>query len=119
MPGVRRSLLLSRTCATLAGCVVSASALAVDGVLEVNQACAAEGCFSGDEPGLPVTIDGSAGRSFPLTSDLVVPDAATHGIHVLANGQTDGVTLDLGGFTIRGPTTCPDPPTTACAPAGD
>ena len=30
---------------------------AVDGVLEINQACAVHtGCFSGDDPGLPVTI---------------------------------------------------------------
>jgi hypothetical protein len=104
---------------SLAGCLASASALAVDGVLEVNQACAAQGCFPGDAAGLPVTIDGSAGRSFRLTSDLVVPDAATQGIRVLANGNTDGVTIDLGGFAIRGPTRCPNPPTTACAPAGD
>ena len=42
-----------------------------NGVLEINQACAVHtGCFSGDDPGLPVTIDSSAGRSYRLTSDL-------------------------------------------------
>ena len=74
-----------------------------DGVLEINQACAVNtGCFSGDTLGFPVTIDGSAGRSYRLTGDLVVPDENTDGIFVTA----DLVTIDLGGFGIRGPVTC-------------
>ena len=47
--------------------------LAVDGVLEINHTCAVQtGCFSGDTAGYPVTIDGTAGRSYRLTGDLIV-----------------------------------------------
>ena len=43
---------------------VAAPALAVDGVLEVNQTCAVEtGCFAGDTAGFPVTVDGNSGDS--------------------------------------------------------
>ena len=50
--------------------LLSASpALAVDGVLEINQVCADKtGCFSGDAAGFPVTI-GTAG-SYRLTGNL-------------------------------------------------
>jgi parallel beta-helix repeat protein len=68
-----------------------------EGVLEINQACAVNtGCFSGDASGYPVTIDGSAGRSYRLTSDLVVPDQNTDGIRV----ASPSVSIDLGGFEI-------------------
>lgn len=68
-----------------------------DGVLEIHPACAtASGCFSGDAPGYPVVIDGSAGRSYRLTGDLVLPDANTTGILI---GAPD-VRIDLGGFRI-------------------
>jgi len=71
--------------------------LATDGVLEINQTCAAQtGCFSGDTAGYPVTIDGTAGRSYRLTGDLVVPDADTDGIVV----STGDVGIDLNNFTI-------------------
>lgn len=70
---------------------------ASDGVLEINQACAINGgCFSGDSDGYPITIDGSAGNSYLLTSDLVVPDVDTHGILV----GTAAIGIDLNGFTI-------------------
>ena len=78
---------------------------AADGVLEINQTCASgAGCFSGDAAGYPVEITGAAGRSYLLTSDLTVPNANTHGI--LISGTTRGVTIDLGGFAILGPTSC-------------
>jgi len=77
---------------TLAG-----PALAVDGVLEINKACALAGCFSGDAPGFPVTINASAGLSYRLTSDLAVGGTGTDRIQI----QADHVTLDLNGFTIR------------------
>jgi hypothetical protein len=39
-------------------------ALAVDGVLEINQTCAVQtGCFAGDTAGFPVTIGASRARS--------------------------------------------------------
>ena len=72
---------------------------ASDGQLEINQACAVNtGCFSGDTPGFPVTIDGSAGRSYRLTGDLVIPSVDSNGILV----STPDVSIDLGGFTIIG-----------------
>ncbi|MFO0690010.1 MAG: right-handed parallel beta-helix repeat-containing protein [Myxococcota bacterium] len=88
-------------------------AFASDGVLEINQTCAVDGgCFSGDLAGYPVTIDASAGRSYRLTSDLLVPDENTNGIRVGA----DDVSIDLAGFEIRGPVVCSGFPL-SCAPA--
>jgi hypothetical protein len=96
--------------ATLASIPASAS----DGVLEINQTCAIQtGCFAGDTPGLPVTINGSAGRSYRLTSDLVVASAATNGIEISA----DDVGIDLNNFAIRGPVVCSGTPL-ACTPSG-
>lgn len=96
--------------ATLSSIPASAS----DGVLEINQTCAIQtGCFAGDTPGLPVTINGSAGRSYRLTSDLVVASAATNGIEIGA----DDVGIDLNNFAIRGPVVCSGTPL-VCAPGG-
>lgn len=90
------------------------SADASDGVLEINQTCAvSSGCFSGDTAGFPVTIDGSAGRSYVLTSDLEVDDAGTDGIFI----STARVSIDLNGFAMTGPTVCSGTPTT-CSPTG-
>ena len=77
---------------------VASPALAVDGVLEINQTCAKEtGCFSGDTPGYPVTINGSAGRSYKLTSDIGgVIGLNTNAIEIIA----DDITIDLAGFRI-------------------
>jgi len=108
--------------ALLAACVgllaPSAPAGAVDGVLEINQACAVNtGCFAGDAAGFPVTVDGASGRSLRLTSDLQVPDANTTAVQV---GAPD-VSLDLNGFSIRGVTECTSHPlvqTLTCTPSG-
>jgi hypothetical protein len=71
-------------------------ALAVDGVLEINRTCAVQtGCFSGDVPGFPVTIDGSAGGSYRLTSSLVVGNGSVIDV------DTSRVSIDLNGFSIR------------------
>ena len=101
------------TLTLLAVCLAS-PALATDGVLEINQTCAdSTGCFSGDAPGLPVTIDGSAGRSYRLTSDLTVPDENTDGISI----STNDVGIDLNNFAITGPVTCsPAIGSVICAP---
>jgi hypothetical protein len=88
-------------------------ARAADGVLEINQACAATGCFAGDAADFPVTI--TASGSYRLTSNLVVPAATTTAISA---GATD-VTIDLGGFSIRGPNVCSGgEPVTSCSAAG-
>jgi len=73
------------------------TAFAVDGVLEINHACATQtGCFSGDSAGYPITIDGIAGGSYLLTSNLIVPDEDTNGIQV----NTSSISIDLNGFEI-------------------
>jgi hypothetical protein len=71
-------------------------ALAADGVVEINQQKAlAGGVGPGDEPGFPVTL--SEPGKYRLTADLSVPRDA-NGIEIAA----DGLTLDLGGFTLSG-----------------
>lgn len=75
-------------------------ALAVDGVVEINQACAATGCFPGDAPGFPVQI--TAAGSYRLTGNLEVPDKNTSAITVAASD----VGIDLNGFVIGGPNVC-------------
>jgi hypothetical protein len=97
-------------------CMGLSTAKASDGVLEISQACVTSptGCFSGDSAGFPVTIDGSAGRSYILTSSLTVANQNTTAIQITA----DSVTLDLNGFTIRGTLTCNYLPYAVCSPVG-
>ncbi|MHA7839956.1 MAG: right-handed parallel beta-helix repeat-containing protein, partial [bacterium] len=101
----RRRVLPMLVCAALASSLLvlgADPAHAAGGVREINQTCAVEtGCFSGDTPGFPVTIDGSAGKSYVLTSDLAIATDA-NGVEV----SSSYVTLDLGGFEIVGPATC-------------
>jgi hypothetical protein len=85
----------------------AAAAQAADGVLEINQACVATGCFPGDAPGFPVL--GQASKSYVLTSNLIVPNGTTSA--VLLN---DFATLDLGGFSIIGTTVCTGVLVAAC-----
>lgn len=83
----------------LSGVLVAHFAYAVDGVAEINHTCAVmTGCFSGDTAGYPITLDGSAGASYRLTSNLVVPDVNTNGIQIAA----PSLTIDLNGFEIVG-----------------
>ncbi len=88
----------------------SSRALAVDGVVEINQARALNGGVTpGDTPGFPVTI--SVAGSYRLTSNLTLPDANTDGIDITA----DNVSIDLNGFAVLGPVTCTGgPPVTSC-----
>lgn len=89
------------------------TAFAVDGVLEINQACAANtGCFAGDAAGFPVTVTGTT--SVRLTSNLTVPNENTTAIDITA-GE---VTVDLNGFSILGPNTCPGVPAGLCTANG-
>lgn len=86
----------------LSFCVVGASpALAVDGVLEINQTCAVQtGCFAGDAPGFPVTLPSSG--SYRLTSNLDYPGATASAIEL----ATSDIAVDLNGNTIKGTNTC-------------
>ena len=72
---------------------------AVDGVREINQACAVNtGCFPGDTAAFPVVI--TASGSYRLTSDL--SPAAADAINVNA----EDVTIDLNGFRLVGAGCC-------------
>lgn len=74
----------------------ASSALAVDGVIEINDAAAgAGGVTPGDTPGYPVTIDRPG--SYRLTGHLSVSSANNTVVEITAND----VTLDLNGFSIR------------------
>lgn len=77
------------------------SCFAVDGVYEINQPCVASGCFSGDDPGWPVVLVQPG--SYRLTGNLNVSEA-DDAINVTAiEVNSDGVSLDLNGFSIIGP----------------
>jgi hypothetical protein len=93
MPGrwVASRLRLAWPMAMIAPAVLGTPALAVDGVIEINQTSAVAG-GPGDSPGFPVEISQSG--SYRLTSDL---DATGTAVSISA----DEVTLDLNGFTIR------------------
>ncbi len=80
--------------------VAASPGLAVDGVIEINQARALAGTITpGDAAGFPVTL--SETGSYRLTGNLTVPDENTTAIEIAA----DHVTLDLNGFGILGPGT--------------
>lgn len=71
---------------------------------KVNNATVAEAKFQ-------LTI--SEPGTYRLFEDVVVSDANTTGIEINA----DNVTIDLNGFSIRGPGTCTQP-SASCAPRG-
>jgi len=90
----------------LAMAILPRPAAAVDGVTEINQARALAGGVTGsDTLGFPVFIDTNG--SYRLTSNLTV-DENTVAIEVLASAKE--VTIDLNGFAIVGPVTCPGLP---------
>jgi hypothetical protein len=75
--------------------IVASPLHAADGRLEINQACVAVGCLSGDGADFPIEI--TASGSYLLTGNLTVPEGA-HGISITASD----VTLDLNGFVLSG-----------------
>ncbi|MBK7952127.1 MAG: right-handed parallel beta-helix repeat-containing protein [Deltaproteobacteria bacterium] len=85
---------------------IAAAASASDGIVEINQTCATTaGCFPGDTPGFPVTI--TKRGSYRLTSNLDVSTTVSGIVFDPLDPNVDpGATLDLGGFTVRGPVTC-------------
>ncbi len=95
-----RKLSSRKLCAVAAAFVMlcpAGSAIGDDGVLEINQACAAVGCDPFDSvAGFPVTINDPG--SYVLTSNLTVT-SDNPAIRISANG----VTLDLNGFSVVGP----------------
>lgn len=84
-----------------------------EGILEINAACAnGDGCFSGDNAGLPVEINASG--SYRLTSNLLTEDPDQTVIRI----DADRITLDLNGFSIDGPNFCLDPISDPCSDSG-
>jgi hypothetical protein len=76
---------------------VASLATASDGRVELDQLCAVStGCMAGDAPGFPITITGEGGRSFVLTTDLVVSGSNVDGIQLYASD----VSIDLNDHTI-------------------
>jgi hypothetical protein len=72
-----------------------------NGVVLIDQPAAVAGNVTpGDAAGFPVTL--SHPGSYRLAGNLVVPDANTTAIVI----TSDDVTLDLNGFSIRGPVDC-------------
>jgi len=101
---------------TLLFLTLATPALAVDGVLEINQTCAVQtGCFAGDTPGFPVTINGSAGRSYKLTSDL----GGVIGLNAdVIRITADYITIDLSGFRVICTTFTPPSTVQLCSKSG-
>lgn len=91
-------------------------AAAAEGRREISQACALTGCFPGDAPGFPVTVDGAG--SYVLTGGLsVTSSASTHAIEI--SPATAHAEIDLNGFEIVGPVTCLNVGSAiSCNPAG-
>ncbi len=81
-------------------------ALAVDGVIELNQSCVADGCIADDNPDFPIEIKHRG--SYRLTGNLLLPNANTTAIMVYASH----VSIDLNGFSIEGVTECTGQPAT-------
>lgn len=87
-------------CAFIVALMLTSSAYAVDGVIEINQTSAlAGGVTPGDFAGFPVAI--TVPGSYRLTSNLVM-SANTNAIAAPLTTSPDDVTIDLNGFTIDG-----------------
>lgn len=84
-----------RLAASALALIAAASvATAVHAQVIINQETALAGTGPWDPPGFPVTINTRG--SYQLTSNLEVPAGAS-GIEV----KTEGVTIDLNGFSVR------------------
>lgn len=92
-----RSRLLGLALAGLVTMVAARPALAVDGVIEINQSRALAGSVTtGDFAGFPVQLNASG--SYRLTGNLNASGNLNGAIQV----NSDDVTIDLNGFTITG-----------------
>ena len=90
---IKRSRVVSTLAAAVCSLLITGGALAVDGVIEINQTKALAGDVTpGDAAGFPVTI--TLPGSYRLTGNLVV----SQGTAILIS--VDDVTFDLNGFSI-------------------
>lgn len=84
---------------------VSASCCVVaePGQYQINQACVAVGCFSGDNPATSTVEITQASGTFILTSNLTVSDADNGQpvISIATPSNNSAVVLDLNGYQIR------------------
>jgi hypothetical protein len=98
---------------------LSAPSWAVDGVVLINQTAVTKGGVTpADTPGFPVTIN--ARGSYRLSGNLTVSGAGSQDVTAI-NITANDVTIDLNGFSIRGPAICSGtPPDTVveCTPIG-
>jgi len=95
------------TCVFLSLLAFAPAALAVDGIVLINQSTITNGltgCPTGGH--FPIVICQSG--SYRLSGNVTVPDANTSAIQINA----DNVTLDLNGFSILGPVGCGGNPVT-------
>lgn len=76
----------------------ASSVFAADGAIEINEACVADGCFAGDNPGFPV--EAVKPGKYILTSNLRVSGTE----RAISTGSD--VSIDLNGFTVFGPGSC-------------
>mgnify|MGYP005847141079 CR=1 FL=1 len=86
--------------------IMAAPAIGQSGAFEINQACVADGCFPGDEPGFPVSL--AEPGTYILTSNLTVIDPNVLGIDFGASN----IALDLNRFSVSGPVVCTGEPAT-------
>jgi hypothetical protein len=82
------------------------------GTLQIDQDCAAVGCFPGDDPGFPVSI--TVAGHYKLVGSLTVAADYAGTAAVFLNVQDGEVHLDLNGFQIRGPFACAATPVAGC-----
>ena len=100
MNGMKRPF--AAGCALVGALLYSITALAVDGVVLIDQNKVFAGNVTpGDVPGFPVSINQPG--SYRLASNLTVP-GGLNGIEI----NVDGVNLDLNGFAIIGPGVFPN-----------
>jgi len=86
----------TRRAILVAGALTASPAVAGEGIIEINQACAVQtGCVAGDDAGFPVIL--TQPGSYQLTGNLTV-SGPSHAIQI----ATNRVTLDLAGFVIEG-----------------
>ena len=83
----KRAQPIKASLAAILGVVIASPALSVDGVIEINQTCAANtGCSSEDAAGFPVTIDERG--SHRLTRNLSLATTTPHAIEITSTLRT-------------------------------
>ena len=103
-------------CMVVLSIITLSPLLAGDGVVEINQARALAGGITPlDAPGFPVTL--SERGSYRLTSNLDYREL--DGVVTAISIAASGVTIDLNGFSVIGPTVCTGYPVESCSPTSD